>query len=120
MCKKIALCLMVLFNALTVWGQKEVLKFNRDGKFKIVQFTDVHYKYLWIVLTKYWMLNVLISSCLREMWLFPMKLSKGWTLFWSLASDAIFRLEWYLAIMMMSMIAPGWNCMIISRKRKTV
>ena len=32
MCKKIALCLMVLFNALTVWGQKEVLKFNRDGK----------------------------------------------------------------------------------------
>ena len=45
MCKKIALCLMVLFNALTVWGQKEVLKFNRDGKFKIVQFTDVHYKY---------------------------------------------------------------------------
>ena len=45
MCKKIALCLMVLFNALTVLGQKEVLKFNRDGKFKIVQFTDVHYKY---------------------------------------------------------------------------
>ena len=29
MCKKIALCLMVLFNALTVLGQKEVLKFNR-------------------------------------------------------------------------------------------
>ena len=42
MCKKIALCLMVLFNALTVLGQKEVLKFNRDGKFKIVQFTDLH------------------------------------------------------------------------------
>ena len=45
MCKKIALCLMVLFNALTVWGQKEVLKFNRDGKFKIVQFTDLHVKW---------------------------------------------------------------------------
>ena len=68
MCKKIALCLMVLFNALTVLGQKEVLKFNRDGKFKIVQFTDVHYKmmirrihkYLWIALTKFWMPNVLI------------------------------------------------------------
>ena len=45
MCKKIALCLMVLFNALTVLGQKEVLKFNRDGKFKIVQFTDLHVKW---------------------------------------------------------------------------
>ena len=56
MCKKIALCLMVLFNALTVLGQKEVLKFNRDGKFKIVQFMFIInmmirriHKYLWIV-----------------------------------------------------------------------
>lgn len=25
------------------YTQKPVLKFNKDGKFKIVQFTDVHY-----------------------------------------------------------------------------
>ena len=45
MCKKIILCLAVLFGTLTGSAQKEVLKFSRDGKFKIVQFTDVHYKY---------------------------------------------------------------------------
>lgn len=45
MCKKLVLCLAVLFSALTGAAQKEVLKFNCDGKFKIVQFTDVHYKY---------------------------------------------------------------------------
>lgn len=27
------------------WAQKGELKFNKDGKFKIVQFTDVHFKY---------------------------------------------------------------------------
>ncbi len=45
MYKKLVLCLAVLFSALTGSAQKDVLKFSRDGKFKIVQFTDVHYKY---------------------------------------------------------------------------
>ena len=45
MYKKLVLCLAVLFSTLTGAAQKEVLKFGRDGKFKIVQFTDVHYKY---------------------------------------------------------------------------
>lgn len=36
---------MALLNIFTVWGQKETLKFNQNRTFKIVQFTDVHYKY---------------------------------------------------------------------------
>ena len=27
------------------FAQKSELQFNKDGKFKIVQFTDVHFKY---------------------------------------------------------------------------
>lgn len=45
MCKRFVLCLAALFVMLTSFAQKEVLRFSRDGNFKIVQFTDVHYKY---------------------------------------------------------------------------
>ena len=44
-CKKVLFSLMALLNIFTVWGQKETLKFNQNRTFKIVQFTDVHYKY---------------------------------------------------------------------------
>lgn len=45
MYRKFALCIVALCATLTGTAQKGVLKFNRDGKFKIVQFTDIHYKY---------------------------------------------------------------------------
>ena len=39
--------LVLLFGTVVVSteAQKTVLKFNPDGTFKIVQFTDVHFKY---------------------------------------------------------------------------
>lgn len=45
MCKKIILYIALLLGVFPAFSQKEILKFNHDGKFKIVQFTDVHYKY---------------------------------------------------------------------------
>ena len=40
--------IMIMFSLLS-WGQDNtpapVLRFNEDGKFKIVQFTDIHYQY---------------------------------------------------------------------------
>lgn len=46
--KKINKTLILLLLVTTTMGyaQKPVLKFNADGRFKIVQFTDVHYKKL--------------------------------------------------------------------------
>lgn len=35
---------LLLGGALSVWAEKPVLRFNKSGKFKIVQFTDVHYR----------------------------------------------------------------------------
>lgn len=43
--KKIACTVASLFVAMTSFAQTSSLKFNDNGKFKIVQFTDVHYKY---------------------------------------------------------------------------
>ena len=40
--------LAVLFSFMAIndsAAQNTVLRFNKDGKFKIVQFTDVHFKY---------------------------------------------------------------------------
>ena len=37
--------LLSLFGIYTTQAGSPVLKFNQDGKFKIVQFTDVHFKY---------------------------------------------------------------------------
>ena len=34
---------LVLGSLQPGYAQKPALKFNKDGKFKIVQFTDVHY-----------------------------------------------------------------------------
>ncbi len=46
MYKKIASIAILLVGLAVVYGQdKPVLRFNPDGKFKIVQFTDVHLKY---------------------------------------------------------------------------
>ena len=39
------LTLFALFLTTFCMAQKSELKFNKDGKFKIVQFTDVHFKY---------------------------------------------------------------------------
>ena len=39
------LTLLALFLTTFCMAQKSELKFNKDGKFKIVQFTDVHFKY---------------------------------------------------------------------------
>lgn len=86
---------------LRILGQKEVLKFNRDGKFKIVQFTDVHYKYddqanSQISLDR---INEVLDAERPDFVMFTgdvvvsNEALRGWTLFWSLASDAIFRLE---------------------------
>ena len=36
---------IALLTGTFCFAQKEELKFNKDGKFKIVQFTDVHFKY---------------------------------------------------------------------------
>lgn len=41
---RIVLCLMAVLNVTALFAQKSKLKFNADGNFKIVQFTDVHYK----------------------------------------------------------------------------
>ena len=38
-------CLFLLLVNMFGFAQKTDLKFNKDGKFKIVQFTDVHFKY---------------------------------------------------------------------------
>lgn len=42
---KFSLALISLLMTTYCLAQKVELKFNRDGKFKIVQFTDVHFKY---------------------------------------------------------------------------
>ena len=42
---KIFLLLISLLMGTFCWAQKVELKFNKEGKFKIVQFTDVHFKY---------------------------------------------------------------------------
>lgn len=44
--KKTFVALLILAVTVMGYGQKPILKFNSDGKFKIVQFTDVHYKKL--------------------------------------------------------------------------
>lgn len=41
---RIFLCLMAVLNFTALFAQKSILKFNTDGNFKIVQFTDTHYK----------------------------------------------------------------------------
>ena len=43
--KKIACVVASLFVAITSFAQNTPLKFRQNGKFKIVQFTDVHYKH---------------------------------------------------------------------------
>lgn len=42
--KKILFALLAAAVSLPLLSQHKVLKFNQNGKFKIVQFTDVHYK----------------------------------------------------------------------------
>ena len=42
--RKIFAALSMLAVAAIAYGQKPALKFNPEGKFKIIQFTDVHYK----------------------------------------------------------------------------
>lgn len=39
------LAFVLLFVSTICFAQKSELKFNKEGKFKIVQFTDVHFKY---------------------------------------------------------------------------
>lgn len=41
---RIILCLVAILNFAMLSAQKSILRFNADGKFKIVQFTDTHYK----------------------------------------------------------------------------
>ena len=44
--KRIYLLLAILLGSLQLANaQQQTLLFNKDGKFKIVQFTDVHYIY---------------------------------------------------------------------------
>lgn len=44
--KRIYLLLAILLGSLQLANaQQQTLQFNKDGKFKIVQFTDVHYIY---------------------------------------------------------------------------
>lgn len=43
--KLISICLTLVLSCLQLNAQQPSLKFNKDGKFKIVQFTDVHYIY---------------------------------------------------------------------------
>ena len=44
--KQIYLLLAILLGSLQLASaQQQTLRFNKDGKFKIVQFTDVHYIY---------------------------------------------------------------------------
>ena len=42
--KRITLTILVAWTSSHVSGQDITLRFNEDGKFKIVQFTDLHYK----------------------------------------------------------------------------
>lgn len=42
---KLFLALVSLCMTTFCFAQKSELQFNKDGKFKIVQFTDVHFKY---------------------------------------------------------------------------
>lgn len=42
---EILFCLLAVLNVCSVWAQPKTLKFGKNGDFKIVQFTDVHYKY---------------------------------------------------------------------------
>lgn len=55
---KLFLALVSLCMTVFCFAQKSELRFNKDGKFKIVQFTDVHFKYKIPLLTSHW--NVLI------------------------------------------------------------
>lgn len=43
--KVLFVLLFSLWGATSGFAQNTKLKFNKDGKFKIVQFTDVHFKY---------------------------------------------------------------------------
>ena len=47
--KATSLLFMMLMLALVSWGEKNgakpVLRFDKDGKFKILQFTDIHFQY---------------------------------------------------------------------------
>ena len=40
--KSTVLLAALLISSVTISAQKNVLRFNEDGKFKIVQFTDTH------------------------------------------------------------------------------
>ena len=42
--EKVCLVIVALFMSFHVDAQNKALKFGEDGKFKIVQFTDIHYK----------------------------------------------------------------------------
>ena len=116
MYKKLVLCLAVLFSALTGSAQKDVLKFSRDGKFKIVQFTDVHYKYDDQVNSQISLerINEVLDAEHPDFVIFTGDV---------VVSNETFKgldIVLYLAIMMMSMTMHVPNFMIILPKRKVV
>ena len=72
--KRIYLLLAILLGSLQLANaQQQTLQFNKDGKFKIVQFTDVHYIYndprsdVSIVSIRYWIWKSPTLFFLREM-----------------------------------------------------
>ena len=69
--KRIYLLLAILLGSLQLANaQQQTLQFNKDGKFKIVQFTDVHYIYndpRSDVSIRYWIWKSPTLFFLREM-----------------------------------------------------
>lgn len=73
--KRIYLLLAILLGSLQLANaQQQTLQFNKDGKFKIVQFTDVHYTIMILVRMyrsnvsiRYWIWKSPTLFFLREM-----------------------------------------------------
>ena len=113
---RIFLCLMAVLNFTALFAQKSILKFNTDGNFKIVQFTDTHYKVddqanSQVALDR---MNEVLDAEKPDFVIFTGDVVVSNEL------NAIFLMLLYLVIMMMNMIILVRNYMIILQRSKVV
>ena len=119
---RIFLCLMAVLNFTALFAQKSILKFNTDGNFKIVQFTDTHYKVddqanSQVALDR---MNEVLDAEKPDFVIFTGDVVVSNESFKGLDTVLDVCMLLYLVIMMMNMIILVRNYMIILQRSKVV
>ena len=123
---RLFLCLCAVLNVCMAWGQQTPLRFNKDGKFKIVQLTDIHYKYDDQANSQVGIdcINKVLDAekpdcvIITGDGVVSNESFKAGILCSTCALVATFRMQWCLVIMMMSMTIPAKSCTIIFQRRR--